>query len=273
VRGRGFTERDVGDAPQVAIINEALAKQLWPDRDPLQDRILIVHAMKELETESERQIVGIVGDTYYNGLNRQSAPALYIPNAQVPDALTAMFAGLDVPLTWSIRTARTSAALTQEVRSVIEAASGFPVDRVESMEAVSSSMLRGPRFNTTLMSIFGGLALVLFAIGIYGVMAYSVKQRTQEIGIRMALGARQAQVRRMVIRQGMWLAIAGLVIGLGLALGLTRVLGATLYWAKGADPLLFTAVVGALGAVALFSVWLPAVRASAVDPVEALRAE
>ncbi len=272
-QGRGFTERDVGAAPQVAIINETMAKKYWPDSDPLKDRLVIVHAMKELETESERQIVGIVGDIHYNGLNRQSQPALYIPNAQVPDAFTALVAGLDEPLTWSIRTARTSAATNREVRSAIEAASGVPVDRVESMDAVASSMFAGPRFTTTLMTIFGALALTLAAIGIYGVMAYSVKQRTQEIGIRMALGARQAQVRRMVIGQGMWLAVAGLGLGLGLALGLTRLLAATFFWPKAADPLLFTAVVGALGAVAFLSVWVPAMRASAVNPVEAVRAD
>jgi ABC-type antimicrobial peptide transport system permease subunit len=184
-----------------------------------------------------------------------------------------MFASLDNPLTWSIRMKRTSGAVTREVRAVLESATGLPVDRVESMDEVASSRLTGPRFTTMLMTTFGALALVLAAIGIYGVMAYSVRQRVQEIGIRMALGARQAQVRRMVIVHGMWHAGAGLAIGLAAALALTRLLAATYFWMKGGDPPLFTAVAGVLGAVALFSVWWPATRASAVDPVDALRAD
>jgi predicted permease len=273
IRGRGFTDRDVGDAQQVAIINEAMAKLYWPDSDPLKDRIKIPPAMKELASETERQIVGIVGDVRSNGLSTKSRPIIYIPNAQVPDGLTRMFASLDNPLQWSIRLKKTSGAVTREVRAALEAASGLPVDRVESMEAVENSMFTGPRFTTMLMSTFGMLALALAAIGIYGVMAYAVKQRVQEIGIRMALGARQAQVRGMVIAQGMWHAVAGVTIGLGLALALARVVGATFFWAKGGDPSLFASVAGVLSLVALFSVWWPATRASAVDPVEALRAD
>jgi ABC-type antimicrobial peptide transport system permease subunit len=228
--------------------------------------------MKELETETERQIVGVVGDVRYNGFDTEPSPTFYLPYAQVSDGLVQKMASMG-PLTWSIRTKRTSGAITREVRSVIEVASGLPVDRVETMDEVASSMFSGPRFTTMLMVTFGTLALALAAIGIYGVMAYSVRQRVQEIGIRMALGARQAQVRRMVIVQGMWHTVAGLIIGLVLALGLSRLLAATFFWAKVGNPSLFAAVGGALGVVALFSVWWPATRASLVDPVEALRAD
>jgi ABC-type antimicrobial peptide transport system permease subunit len=157
------------------------------------------------------------------------------------------------------------------VRQALEEATGLPVTSVRGMDAVVSTSLSQQRFNMWLMTIFGASALLLAAIGIYGLMAYSVQQRTQEIGIRLALGAEAAHVRRMVVWQGMRMAVLGVVIGVAGALGLVQFLTAQLFGVVPRDPVVFGAVVGVLTMVALAAVWIPALRASRVAPLEALR--
>jgi putative ABC transport system permease protein len=154
-----------------------------------------------------------------------------------------------------------------------QASGGFPVARVRSMDEVVVNSTARQSFNMLLLTIFGAAALVLASIGIYGLMAYSVQQRTQEMGIRMALGADRKKIRNLVVRQGMQLAIAGVILGVCAAFGLTRLIASFLFGVKSWDPIVFVTVPVVLSAVALLAVWLPATRASKLDPMEALRVE
>jgi predicted permease len=272
-RGRAFNDRDDRNGPPVVLINEAMAKQYWPKGDPLADRLVIGRGvMKEFADERDRQIVGIVGDTRDGGLNNDPQPMMYIPQAQVPDAANALNVGL-TPLAWVVRTRTAPMAMSAAIQEQIRQATGLPVSDVRTMEEVVSLSTSREKFNMWLMTVFGCSALLLAAIGIYGLMAYSVEQRRQEIGIRMALGAKASQVRKMVVSQGMQLAAIGLVVGLLAAVGLARLISAFLYGVTTRDPLVFAVVPLVLAAVALLAVWLPARRASRVDPLIALRYE
>ena len=273
VRGRAFNERDDAAGEHVVIINQAFARKYWPNGDPLNDKLWIGKGvMKELALETPRQIVGIVGDVRDGALNRDPQPAMYLPNAQVPDAMNAL--GLRIyPFAWMVRTRggplQMSAAIQEQLRQV----SGLPASDVRTMDEVISRSISRQRFNMWLMTVFGIAALLLAAIGIYGLMAYSVTQRTQEIGIRLALGAESGDVRNMVVRQGMVLALAGVVVGIGAAFGLSRLIASFLFGVKAWDATVFATVPVLLSAVALLAVWLPARRASRIDPIQALRYE
>jgi putative ABC transport system permease protein len=274
-RGRGFNERDDDKSPPVVVINEAMAKQYWKDADPLKDRILIgggAANMKELKDEPARQIIGIVGDVHDGGLNRDPRPVMYVPQPQITDAINALNVRL-TPVSWVVRTQTEPHALVPVIREQLRQVTGLPVSDVHSMDEVVSLSTARQRFNMLLMTVFGCAALLLAAIGIYGLMAYTVEQRTQEIGIRLALGAEAGQVRNMVMRQGMALALAGVVIGIGAAWALARLIESLLFGVKARDPLVFVAVPLLLTIVALFAVWLPALRASKVNPIESLRYE
>jgi predicted permease len=272
-RGRVFGERDDRLSAPVVVINEAMAKQFWPGGDPLDDRLVIGRGvMREFADEPERQIIGIVGDTRAGGLNNNPQPTMYIPQAQMTDAANALNVGIS-PMAWIVRTRVPAASLTAAVQEQLRQATGLPVSDVETMSRVVSTSISRQRFNMLLMTVFAGSALLLAAIGIYGLMAYSVEQRTQEIGIRLALGARTADVRRMIVFQGMQPAVAGVLIGILSALGLTRFIAAFLFGVQARDPLVFVGIPLALGVVALMAVWVPAVRASRVQPMTALRCE
>jgi len=275
-RGRGFTDRDTHDAPGVVIINETMARRFWEKSDPLNDRLVIGRGvMREFATEPERQIIGVVGDVRDGGLNNDPGPMMYIPQAQVPDAANALNVSL-TPIAWVVRTEVEPHSVSAAVQEQLRQASGLPVSNVRTMDEVVSTSTSRQRFNMWLMTVFGGCALLLAAIGIYGLMAYSVEQRTQEIGIRLALGAQANQVKNMVVRQGMALALMGVVIGLLAAYILTRVVASFatfLFGVQARDPMVFAAVPILLSAVALVAVWLPARRASRIDPIVALRYE
>ena len=272
-RGRTFNDRDDSRAPAVVIINEAMARQYWPKGDPLKDRLVIGRGvMREFAGEPERQIIGVVGDTRDGGLNSDPQPQMFIPQAQVPDPVNALNVKLS-PLAWVIRTRVEPHSVSTQVQETLRQATGLPVSNIRSMDEVVSRSTSRERFNMWLMTVFGCSALLLAAIGIYGLMAYSVEQRTQEIGIRLALGAPAAQVRNMVVVQGMRLAIAGVIIGVAAAFGLARLITAFLFGVTARDPLVFVGVPVLLMGVAFLAVWLPAVRGSHVDPVIALRAE
>jgi len=272
VRGRAFTDQDTGAAPKVAIINQAMARQYWPTGDPLTDRITIAKGLPELG-DFTRQIVGVVGDVRDGGLNREPRPAMYISWAQVPDVHNVNLVGI-APLTWIVRTRAESAALSSAIQAELRQASGgLPVARPRTMDDIVARSTARSDFNMLLLTIFAGAALLLAAIGIYGLMSYSVQQRTREIGIRVALGADSPHVRNMVVRQGMIVALAGVAIGLASAFGLTRIIASFLYGVTAHDPVVSVAVPLLLSAVALIGVWFPARRAARVDPVVALRAE
>ncbi len=270
IRGRLFVDADRLGAPGVAIINEAMARQFWPKGDPLDSQIFIGKGLPWLD-EPARQIIGVVGDVHDNALGENPQPAVFVPAAQLSDARTA-----GIPVTWVIRTRAPSPSLNSAIQNELRQATGVPVPPLRSMEEVMAQSTARQDFNMLLMSIFGGSALLLAAIGVYGLMAYSVKQRTHEIGIRMALGAQKRDVFRMVIGQGLRLVLAGLAIGVAAALILTRLLSSfshLLYGVRASDPATFVAVSLVLSGVAVLACYIPARRATKVDPMVALRYE
>ena len=273
LRGRAFNEDDTATSPKVAMINEALAQKYWPHQDPIGQEITISKGLGPQMDESSPTIIGIVADSHDEGLGQPASPVVIVPIPQVTDLYTASYTNVQ-PLIWVVRThgdpQALSAAITKELRL---ASGGFPVAHVRTMDEVMGSSTSRENFNMLLLSIFGLVALGLAAIGIYGLMAYSVAQRTQEMGIRMALGADRAAVRRLVVWQGAKLAFAGVVLGLGAALGLAHLIASLLFGVKPWDPAAFVAAPLILISVALIAVWLPATRASKVDPMEALRTE
>ena len=272
-KGRGFTERDTSTSTPVVLINEAMARQYWPEADPLSDRLVIGRGvMREFAAEGERQIVGVVANIRTNGLDSDPQPQMFIPQAQVPDAANALNVSL-TPISWVVRTQVPPQSLSGAIQDALRQTTGLPVSDVRSMDEIAALSVSRQKFNMWVMTVFGACALLLAAIGIYGLMAYSVEQRTQEIGIRLALGAQTSQVRRMVVRQGMWLALAGVVIGVAAAFGLAQLITAFLFGVTARDPLVFAGVPALLAAVAFLAVWLPARRASQVDPLVALRYE
>ncbi len=273
LRGRDFTDRDVAGAPGVVLINETMAKKYWPKEDPVGQQIVIGKGVGPEYEEPPRQIIGIVGDTHNNGPGQEPFPLMIVPQAQVADGMTALTARMR-PVTWVVRTHTDPHQFIPAVSDQLRQASGgFPVAHVRSMDEVVVGTTARESFNMLLLSIFGASALVLASIGIYGLMAYSVQQRTQEMGIRMALGADRSRIRNLVVWQGMQLTIAGVVVGICAAFGLTRLIASFLFGVKAWDPIVFVTVPVVLAAVALLAVWLPAARASRLDPIEALRVE
>jgi putative ABC transport system permease protein len=271
VRGRAFNGRDDAAGAPVAIVNEALVRQFWPKGDPIGERVLLGKGYGPEFEEPERQIVGIAADVHDYGLNRNPAPMVYVPMAQVTDGITAL-ANRASRIVWSVRTHVAPESLRSAIAKELEQASGgVPVSQVRSMDLVVSQSTARADFNMTLLTLFGAAALLLAVIGIYGLMAYSVRQRTREIGIRLALGAEARWVRNMVVGEGMRLALIGMAIGVAAAFGLTRLLASFLFGVKAWDPLVFVAVPLLLGGSALGAVWFPARRAAGTDPADALR--
>ncbi len=273
LRGREFNEHDTASAPGVVLINEAFEKQYFPKENPIGRQINVGGGMGPPFEEPPRQIVGVVGNTHDGGLAREPGALMIVPDAQVKDALTGLNARI-LPMMWVVRThgdPRQFAALVTEQLRV--ASGGFPVAHVRTMDEIVVRSTSRESFNMLLLTIFGAVALVLAAIGIYGLMAYSVQQRTQEMGIRMALGADRAKIRNLVVWHGMRLAFVGVILGIGAAFGLTRLIASFLFGVKSWDPLVFVAVPVILSIVALLAVWLPATRAARLDPMQALRVE
>lgn len=273
LRGRSFTEQDNGSAPLVAIINQAMARHYWPKGDPLKDEIQIGPGAGPAFAEGPRQVVGIVGDTHDGGPDRDPFPMMFIPLAQMPDLETALNSRV-APLWWIVRSQVDPRTLVAPIMAVLrDASSGLPVAHIRTMEEIEARNTARQRFNMLLFTVFGAAGLIMAAIGVYGVLSYSVQQRTQEIGVRMALGAQASTLRFMVVRQGMALTFVGVVIGIGGAFWLTRFLSSFLFGVKTLDPMAFIATPLALCAVALMSTWIPARRATRVDPMTALRLE
>ena len=197
---------------------------------------------------------------------------MYVPQGQVPDPLHALNVAL-TPMIWVVRTQGEPLKMSGPVRESLRQTTGLPVSDIQSMEQVMSISLGRQRFNMLLMTVFGCAALLLAAIGIYGLMAFSVEQRQQEIGIRLALGADPGQVKWMVVMQGMVLALVGVALGIGGAFGLSKLMESLLFAVQPRDPLVFASVPVVLTVVALLAIWFPAARASRVSPLEALRYE
>lgn len=273
LRGRDLNANDTAGRPGVALINEALARKYFANEDPVGRQIVISRGLGPGMDESTATIVGVAGDTHNAGLDHPSDPVVIVPIAQVTDAYTASYTNVQ-PLIWVMRTHGASgsvlAAASEQLR---QASGGFPVAHVRTMQEVMGSSTARERFNMLLLVIFGAVALMLSAIGIYGVMAYSVAQRTQEMGIRMALGADKSAIQRLVVWHGMRLALPGVAIGLIAALGLTRLIAGFLFGVKPWDLEAFVYAPVILLAVALFAAWIPAMRAAGVQPMDALRHE
>jgi putative ABC transport system permease protein len=257
LRGRDFTDTDGPGAPGVALINEALARALWPHQDPLGQRIRLRDS-----GPNPRQIVGVVKDARQREWAATPVPELYLPYLQNPSS----------GLTLVLRTAGEPQALAPAVQRAIAAVDPrLPLARPQVMDQVVAEALGQPRFNLLLLNAFAALALVLAAIGIYGVIAYGVSRRTREIGIRLALGSTSGQVLRLVMGRGLRLTAVGVVLGLGTALVTTRTMAALLFEVNATDGATFAAVAAAVVAVALLATFLPARRATAIDPATALR--
>jgi putative ABC transport system permease protein len=263
VRGRWLTSSDAEDRPRVVVINDMLARQYFPGEDPLGKRFKIPPD----SSNPWLTIVGIVHDVKHNSLAAPAPPQLYVSYLQMPDT----------QMTLVIRTSgdplQVVAAARNEVRSVDP---DQPVANVRTMEKIVAASVARPRFNMLLLGIFAAVALALAAVGLYGVISYSVGQRAHEIGIRMALGAKRSDVLGMVLRQGMTLVAAGLAAGLAVALIMSRMLASLsslLYEVSATDPVILAGVVLVLAAAAMVACTLPALKATRVDPVTALRCE
>ncbi len=274
LRGRLLNDRDLNNSAKVVIINQAMAKKYWPKEDPLGQVIIIGKGLGPQFNDDPRQIVGIVGDVRETGLaSKDPVGVMYIPQSQVPEPLTQL-ANSVIPVSWCIRSQMDPNSLRAAIQKEFQAVDGqMPISKVRTMDQVIAEGVSRQGFNMLLLSIFAGIALVLAAIGIYGLMSYSVEQQTQELGIRMALGAGKQDVMRLIIRQGMTPAGIGVLAGVAIAFGITRLLASLLYGVKASDPLTFGIVAIVLTSVALFATYIPARRAVKVDPVIALREE
>ena len=265
VQGRFFDATDVPDGIPVIAINETLAKQYFPGENPLGQRIRVGGP-----TRPWRTIVGVIGDVHHAGLLSPVKRKWFIPHNQFATA----FGGTSSAMTLVVRTrGDPHSALDPVQRLIHQRDPDLPITAIATMDEVLAGALQERRFTMTLMAGFAVLALILAAVGIYGVMSYQVSQRTQEIGIRLAMGAEGRAVGRMVVRQGMTPAIIGVLAGLVAAAGLTRFLGSLLYGVTAHDPLTYATIPLALIAIALVSTIVPAWRATRVNPVEALRYE
>ncbi len=264
LKGRHFTEQDQRGGIGAAIINEALASRYFPNEDPIGKYITHIGANQN-EGDPERwQIVGVVGNVRHSSLTRPANPEIYLPFQQNSWSWGNLF----------IRTKNDPAALARGFSEAIRSADRTVLlTGVRPLSDAITNTIAQTRFYTFLFALFGAVGLILTLTGIYSVISYTVAQRTQEIGIRMALGAQTGDVLQLVIRQGMTLALIGVVAGLASAFGLTRLMETLLYGVKATDPLTFTAIALILMAVALLACWIPARRAALIDPLSALRSE
>lgn len=271
LRGRVFTESDSGGTPPVVIVNQAMAKKYWKGQDPIGQVMVIGKGLGPQFDDPPRQVVGIVGTVRETGLDAVDEGVMYIPQSQVPEGITKLANGI-IPLSWAIRTAGDPLALRAAAEREIRAVNGMMTpSHVRSMDQMVAESLSRQNFNALLLTIFAAIALLLAAIGIYGLMSYSVEQRMQEIGIRVALGASRADVLRLMVLQGMKLAGIGIVLGLAAAYGATRLLASLLFGVKANDPYTFAAVAVMVSIVAVVASMVPARRAAGIAPSVALR--
>ena len=265
LRGRAFTEHDGGDAPTVFLVNETFVQRFFPGEDPIGKRIRLSIRPSAEGQDANGEIVGVVGDVKHQTLDKEAGAECYIPYLNISDPY----------MTLVVRTtALDPSSLTSALRSAVQQVDkDQPVFDVQTMDQVLARSVATRRFNMMLLGIFAAIALILAGVGIFGVMNYSVTQRTHEIGIRMALGAQHRHVLRMIVGQGMILTLIGVVVGLVGAFVLTRVMAELLYGVSTTDPLTFAAVSVLLSVVALLACYIPARRATKVDPMVALRYE
>jgi putative ABC transport system permease protein len=266
--GRTLQHFDGPNSPPVVVINETMASSFWPNENPLGKRIRL--SISSSQSGLWAEIIGVVRDVPLRQLNEEAQPEAYLAPTQGP-----LIAGVTARgMTLTVRTAGDPLTLADEVRrEVWTLDSAAPISFVGTVEQALSQTVAQPRFNLILVGLFAVVALLLAAVGIYGILANAVRHRTHEIGIRLALGARPGAVFGLIVGQGMGLATIGVGIGLGGALVITRYLESLLYEVKPVDPLTFGGVAGLLLSVALLACYVPARRATRVDPLDALRQE
>jgi putative ABC transport system permease protein len=260
-QGREFTRDDVASTPRVTIISEAMARIYFPNQNPIGKRLIFGFPPNG---EAPREIIGVVGNVRDVELRQAPAAMMYVPFAQAP------LWGTVVVVRTNLSVAAVAEAIRRDAHAIDK---DLPVTDIGAIPELVDATLAQPRFQTLLLALFSGLALTLAAVGIYGVISYSVIQRTHEIGIRMSLGAQPGQVLRLVMGQGAKLALAGIVIGAAASFALTRLMRSLLFEVSPADPLTFAAITALLVAVALAACYIPARRAMRVDPMTALRYE
>jgi len=270
VRGRTFSQRDDALAPPVVVINEALAKKYWKTGDPIGQRLIIGSGMGPNFAQPPREIIGIVANARDEGLNSDPPEATFIPLSQVGDAYMELNNRF-MPLSWVVRTRVEPFSVSAAVQRCFQETADLPVAHIRTMDYIVVKSIARDEFNTSVLGVFALVAILLAAIGLYGLMAYSVEQRTLEFGIRLALGANLTQLRNMVVKQAMLLAAVGTAAGLAAAFGLTRLMASLLFGVRPNDPAVFATVAVLLGTVAFLASYLPARRALRVDPVVALR--
>jgi putative ABC transport system permease protein len=269
IRGRDFTDADRSGVSQVALVNETMARRFWPQGDPLEDQVVLFPGFVP-EDDPPRQIVGIVSDVRDGSpLNQDVRPTVYVPLAQVPARLLHA-----EPLAWVIRAKPSTTAIVPGIRDELRLVSGrLAPANVRSMDAILAASTAGTWFATVLMAIFGASSVLLAVVGVFGVTAYSVQQRTHEFGIRLALGAQRKHVRNLLLAEGLSITLCGTVVGLAGAFGLSQLLRGFLFGVTPHDPLVLVATPFVLIAVALMAMWVPAYRATRLDPATTLRSE
>jgi len=263
-RGRVFTEEDRAETPKVVLITESAARQFFPGEDPIGKKIKLGWGRGPGKPRAGGEVVGIVGDVKDAGLDEPNPPQIYMPLRQWPVSF----------MTVVMKTAVPPVSLSDAVKAQVASIDpNLPLSNVRTLDEIVAKSVSQQRFYVTLLGVFASVALVLAAIGIFGVLSYAVSQRTREIGIRMALGAQGRSVIRLIVWQAMLLVAAGVAAGTAAALYLSQTMTKMLFSITPTDPATFASVAGVLVAVALFASYLPARRATKVDPIVALRAE
>jgi putative ABC transport system permease protein len=264
VRGRAFAPYDNEAGPGVVIINETMAARYFAGEDPIGKRLDLSGAPKDL-----REIVGVVADVRNYGVDAEVKPEVYVPLLQsAPSYLSGVTSALTIVVRSPIDATALATALREQVQALDK---DQPVSEIKTMEWYLADSMAQRRFNMLLLGVFAGLALVLAAVGIYGVIAYTVTQRTHEMGIRIALGAKGGDILRLVFSNAMATTLIGIALGLGAAFALTRLLRSLLYQVSATDPVVFAAIPLLLMSVAVIATYLPARRAMKVNPITALR--
>jgi len=262
VRGRLFGASDVRGAPPVVVINETAARTIWPNVDPIGQRIRFGRELPWIT------VIGVARDVRSVGLADAVPPEVYLVHEQMPAAA----GGAERAMYVVLKTAGNPLSLANQARSVVRQQDPLvAITGIRTLDDIVNASIARPRFTMLLLGVFGGVALALATVGIYGIMSYAVKRRTREIGIRMAMGARPTDVLHLVVRQGMTLAMAGLFVGVIGAVLATRLMGSLLYGVSATDPLTFVAIIALLTGIAFFASWIPARRAVLTDPSTALR--
>jgi putative ABC transport system permease protein len=268
--GRDFTERDAPDSPAVVIINETLARRHWPSEDPIGKRVTLDVTRDNSQEPHWLTVVGVVKDIKQRSWTDPPSNEIYLPFQRHPS----FYQGRSTSMTMVVRTNIEPQSLARTAEETVRSLDrNLPVSDVVTMEQVIADTLWQQRFNLQLIGIFAALALTLAAVGLYGVMSYSMAQRTREVGLRMALGAQRRDVLKLVVGQGMKLALAGVALGLLASSALTRLMEKLLFEVSATDLSTFAVIAVLLTLVALVACWIPARRATKVDPMVALRSE